>query len=481
MAHKKPQPYLTRSLQHFPLLCLLALVFPGASALAQEEAASGNAEPAVEPADAAQESSDLETAAGLEAAFDDEVDEEVLEAAERAMETVARLEAELSMKDLFAEERYAEAIAYADRVVELIEEESGESLQLGVALSNLAMLQRRVQLYDVSEQNFVRSVEIIRESEGTYTDAVINPLIGLGVNYQARGDYLDALTIFEEARTVSRRVNGLMNEQQLDIIDHLSNTMVSMQRYEEADEFKLSALNMQERIHGTETMEILPAIYKYGRWLRSSYRYHEERLQYTRAMDIIRDIAGSEDIALVTALRETGNSFRLQKYPEGRGVSALRRALEIAQTQPVPDPEIIAEILIDIGDWNTSFSKVGPTGEEYLQAWALLGEVENGDEIRRRRFDDPRYVLRENPSNRGLSDAGNPDALPGHVLITFDVDPAGRTRNVTIAEAVPPGLKDDSTARAINRSRFRPRIEDGEIVWARGMARNFTFHFVPQE
>ena len=158
-----------------------------------------------------------------------------------------------------------------------------------------------------------------------------------------------------------------------------------------------------------------------------------------------------------------------------------RRALEIAESQPEPDSLIIAEILVDIGDWNVAFSKVGPTGEEYLQAWNLLGELENGAALRAAWFDEPSYVLRENPSNRGISAASEPGVLPGHVLITFDVTEFGRTTNVTVIEAVPPGLKDDSTARAINRSRFRPRIVDGAFVRVPGQARNFIFHYLPRD
>ncbi len=149
--------------------------------------------------------------------------------------------------------------------------------------------------------------------------------------------------------------------------------------------------------------------------------------------------------------------------------------------QPDPDKLIVARILVDIGDWSVAFCKVGPTGEEYLQAWALLGELENGDALREAWFDDPGYVLRENPSNRGLGDPNDPGALPGHVLITFDVTELGRTTDVTVIESVPPGLKDDSTARAINRSRFRPRIVNGEFVRTYGLARNFTFHYQPEE
>jgi len=458
-----------RSRGGLTLLCCLALVAASSTSSAQEPEPPGDSE-------------ESGAATSSSTALDEDVlSAETVAAGEAALDLVARLEAEFMLRDLVNEGRYAEAVPLAERLVELTEEELGVGLEFGVALSNLAILQRRAELYDLSEENFLRAIDVIRETNGTYTDAVINPLVGLGVNYQARGAYLEAVTIFEEARTVSRRVHGLLNEQQIDILDHLSNTRVEMEEYGEADQHQLTALHLRERIYGAESMEILPAIYKFARWLRTAYRYDEERNQYSRAIGIIREHEGEMGASMVRALRETGNSFRVQKFPEGRGISALRRALEISLAQPEPDKRMVAEILIDIGDWAVAFSKVGPTGDEYLQAWQLLGELESGAALRTAWFGEPRYVLRENPSNRGISPASEPGALPGHVLITFDVTELGRTTNVTVIESVPPGLKDDSTARAINRSRFRPRIVDGAFVRVRGQARNFTFHYLPKD
>ena len=137
----------------------------------------------------------------------------------------------------------------------------------------------------------------------------------------------------------------------------------------------------------------------------------------------------------------------------------------------------IAEVLRDLGDWNVAFSKVGARGDEYRQSWAILADLENGEDLQRRWFREPDYVLRENPSTRGLADPGDPGAMPGHVLVIFDVLPNGRTANVSVVESEPQGLKDESAARSIARSRFRPRMEDGEIVVAEKLARNFTFFY----
>ena len=65
------------------------------------------------------------------------------------------------------------------------------------------------------------------------------------------------------------------------------------------------------------------------------------------------------------------------------------------------------------------------------------------------------------------------------MLVTFDVTPQGRTANVQVVDSDPPGKKDEAIVRSMRRSRFRPRIVDGEAVLAEKLARKFTFSFKP--
>ena len=395
---------------------------------------------------------------------------------------VTRLEAQLTLRDRLDHGEYSEAVPVAARLVELTAEEFGEeSTEMAVAISNLAESQRRARLYEDAEQNFLASVDLFRQLGGEFSEAVITPLMGLGVTYQSMNLHPEAVTALEEARTVSRRIHGLLGERQVDILNHIANSMAHMEMYEEADAQRLSGLRIMERIHGEDSLEILPQLYDHAMWLRDGYRFDRERDYYGRAMNIIRSFEGNGSSLMAQPLRQIGNSFRVQKLPEGRGIGSLRRALEILESQPEPDTIQIARVLRDIGDWNVAFSKIGPTGNEYRRAWSLLNEIEEGEEIQRRWFLEPNYVLREYPSTRGLTDAGEPGALPGHVLVSFDVLVSGRTTNIRILESVPPGLKDDTSARSIARSRFRPRMVDGEPVLAEGVARDFTFYYTPRE
>ena len=367
----------------------------------------------------------------------------------------------------------------AERVVALTQEEFGEiSSESAIAISYLAETQRRAGQYEGSSENFLTSSEIFREAEGIYSESSIMPLVGLGASYHALEYYSQALTVFEEARTVSRRIFGLLNEEQIVILDHLANTLLSMEQYQDAEEQQLMALQIMERKYGSDTLEFLPALYKHAMWLRRSYRYNGERDHYTRALDIIRRIEGRDSLLLVRPLQEIANSYRTQRVPEGRGLSSLRRALAILQAQQNPDKLQMASVLRDLGDWEVAFNTF-PAGNEYREAWVLLDGHEDGERFQRRWFDQPVYVLQERANDRGLVDPDEPGARAGHVLVVFDVTPAGRTTNVSILESEPSGLKDETTARSIELSRFRPRMVDGEIVSAQGISRRFTFFYEP--
>jgi len=397
---------------------------------------------------------------------------------------LARLEAQIVFMDLIRDQHYAEALPFAESLVELSAEEFGSpSEEHATAIANLAVVQRNLDQFDESNEAFLDAIEMYREVDGPFTASTINPLISMGANYHETGDYVQALGIFQEARTVNRRAFGLLNTEQIDIVYHIAATLASMRRFDEAHLHQEDALRLVERVHGEDSLEVLPYIYRYAEWLVSGYQFEGARREYLRAIEIIREHDGLESPLLVTPLREMGNSFRVQKLGEGRGISALRRALEVAEAQAEPDGLETARVLRDIGDWYTAFSRVQLSNDEYVRAWELLGTVENGEELRTEWFDDGDgdYVFREYPNTRGLANSDDPGAVEGYVRIVFDIDENGRPLNVNVLESEPAGYKDETMVRAVSRSRFRPRVVDGEITSATGLIRNFRFHYEPEE
>lgn len=473
--------YLRLSVDPFPdrltaaILCLLCLL------CAPQAAPQAPAEEPPPPA-TAEAQAEAETGIGGGATTADLA----LEETEPAVPTpTTRFEAQIEFERLMAEGQYTEAVDIGKIMLELTFEEFGEnSREAATAHNALAEAQRRARLFDDAELNYLRAIELYRAQDGPFAPSMITPTIGLGDNYYDDDQHTNAVSAYNEARNIQRRVYGLLSEDQILVLDRITRSFVAMQMGVEANQQQLAALALVERNHPAGSTEVLAAIYKYARWLRSTGRYFDERTQYERAIRIIRADHGKDHPLLITPYREIGNSFREQAFEDPRGVGALNTALEIIGIQTSIDPLSFAETLRDVGDWKTAFSPGGAGHQDYMQAWRLLANVDGGETLREEWFSrrQPKFVLYERLSPRDLSyDPFDSDAVDGHVLLQFDLDVNGRAENVVIVESSPVGFKDEAAVRSIRQSRFRPHIENGEIVAVSGLAIQISFSYVPED
>jgi tetratricopeptide (TPR) repeat protein len=391
-------------------------------------------------------------------------------------EFVNWVEANIEFERLLAADELPAALPMGERMVALSEQEFGRNTrQTAEAYTRLAEAQRQAGDWDAAERNFISAIEIYRSIDGAFSPLVIAPLTSLGDTYHEATQYRSAVSAYSEARTVSRRAFGLLNEEQIAFLDRMSRSLLELNQSAEADLQQVEALRLVERNWPPESPQAVAAIYKYADWLRQRGLYQQERDQYARALRVIRTNFGKEDPRQVQPLVGIGNSFRNQRIPEGQGVGALRDALALLLAQSNRDELAIATVLRDLGDWEVAFNKAGYDGAEYRRAWQLLGNVADGEQLRRTWFTGPTFLLREPISLRWLSD--EPSAPSGHVLVRFDLDAAGQSGNETVLESEPPGLKDEAVLRQIRRSRFRPQMENGELVPSEALALLFNFRY----
>lgn len=351
------------------------------------------------------------------------------------------------------------------------------SLRTAEAYVGLANAQRADKDFDAAAANYLSAVEVYRAVDGSFTPLAIPPLTDLGDNYYEAGDHTNAVSAYSEARTVSRRAFGLHNEEQIELLDRLSRSLLEMNQVAEADAQQVEALRLVQRSHAPDSDEVLNGIYKYARWLGERSMFQLERDQYSRALRIVRQSYGDRDVRQVEALLGIGNTYREERNPASMGYAALQDALAILLEQPTQDSRAMARALRDLGDWSVAFSKTGYDGKEYLRAWELLGGIQGGEQLRRDWFTGAHYVLYEPISPRGLSN--DPDARDGRVVARFDLDTEGGTSDVAIVEADPAGFKDEAVARHIRRSRFRPLIVDGRLARGEDLAIQFKFRYLP--
>jgi len=357
-------------------------------------------------------------------------------------------------------------------------EYGARSLQVAEAHLDLASAQREAKDFDKAAESYLAAVEVYRSVDGPFTPLAIGPLTSLGDNYHDANDDTNAVAAYSEARTVSRRAYGLHNTEQIVLLDRMSRSLLDLNQLSEAEAQQVEALRLVQRAHEPASEEVLEAIYKYAEWLGDRLYFQLQRDQYARALRLIRQTYGDDDVRQVKALLGIGNTYREERNPASMGISALEEAVKLMEAQPERDPVAMAMALRDIGDWAVAFGKMGYSGTEYQRSWQILGSAANGDELRRQWFTGANYVLYEPISPRGLST--DPDALSGHVTVSFDIDRAGNTNNVMLVESQPPGLKDEAVLRHIRRSRFRPVLDEGAVVVGRSLAIQVKFRYLTE-
>jgi TonB family protein len=372
----------------------------------------------------------------------------------------------------------ADNVASNERFVASTVTEFGRnSMQTAEAYVGLADAQREAQDYEKAAESYLAAVEVYRAVDGPFTPLAIAPLTSLGDNYREAEDYTSAVASYGEARTVSRRAYGLHNPDQIVLLDRISESLLDLDQLAEAEAQQVEALRLIQRANPPESEAVLDGIYRYAAWLGERGMYQLERDQYMRAQRIIRQYYGESDLRLVTPLLGIGNTYRRERNPAGPGISALEDALKLLRDQPERDALALAMVMRDVGDWNTAFGKMGYAGMEYQRSWELLGTLPNGEALRAEWYAGANYVLYEPISQRGVSTER--EAMPGHVLVQFDIDVAGNPQDVRILESDPAGFKDEAVLRHVRRSRFRPWVVAGAVAPGPGLAIRVDFRYLP--
>jgi TonB family protein len=389
------------------------------------------------------------------------------------------LETRIAIEDLAAAGDFAGALALRDRLLELATADFGtESRQVAEAYLLIAGVHRQNMDYAAAEVEIINAIGVYEDAAGPLSPELIEPYLKLGENYSDAGDFTSALSSYGEARTIGRRHFGLLNEDQIEIIEVMSETSEKLGQIEEAAQLQLDALIIVERNHTEASLEAIDAKYKYGAWLREHDQYEEALHIYYQIESVIGDYYDRDPLMTVRLLRERSRTMQVPQGDTGVGLprSSLNDALEILEAMPDPPPLLLAEVLVELGDWQVKYARSRIPSDYYIRGWAQLGRVENGEELRRQWFDELVQIDMPRLSQRGLTE--DPEAPEGHVVVFFTVDTSGHTQDIEITESEPPGLKDNAVLQVIRSARFRPRVVDGTVVAVRRGYR-FPFRYLP--
>ncbi|MCZ6502272.1 MAG: hypothetical protein O6945_07145 [Gammaproteobacteria bacterium] len=367
----------------------------------------------------------------------------------------------------------------------------------GKLLANLGILLSSQGYYLEAMEALDPGLEFIEEKANPFSTTLMNVIMARGLTQSELNYFKEAEESFRRAQHISHRVGGVYTPQQLEIINYITRLNLRQGKLLDADREQKFNLRISEQAYGKDSEKLLPILQRLGAYFASrgkmiplsdqlDFRYYRDSLFrrsinfYRRAIKIIEDNYGVNDLRLVEPLRGLANARLLQITNRSASEAALERALSIVDSNPDTDLPDRIKAMIRLADMYTI------TGDRrapaiYLQAWEMMQENATYRQLSAEIFGTP---TRLHPEVSGvLYLARKPDAaLKGDVELYIDVAYSvranGRVTNIHLLEKNVPNAQVRYMRARLADTRFRPRILDGELVATENLMIHQTFEVV---
>ncbi len=400
-------------------------------------------------------------------------------------------------KRAFAAGQFPEALALADELVRLMEAAGVDNERLSTAWNNLGVVQFRTGNLAGSGASFQRSLELLEATEGIASRRLISPLTGLAAVQAAEDQHALAVESLQRAVAISRRSEGLFNLRQLELLDPLARSLDALGADAGVEQQHRYALKIVQREYGVNDPRTLPATLELARWLEAKGRYVSSRALWGQVVRVGSAEGAGLNVATIDGLVAIARTYRLQysldpesiaeanaedpfagRYEAGTtlparyiavrldddGEKAALKALELLETSSDPPPEVLARVLMELGDWYTTAQRPEMALPHYRRAWPLLAEAEaRGGAANPLSVPLPLHYRPPSAATRNRDrDGVVTEARP--VRVELAIAATGEVTTVKVLESTLDESQTNTLVRALGRAWFRPRFDAGEPV-----------------
>jgi tetratricopeptide (TPR) repeat protein len=402
-------------------------------------------------------------------------------------------------KSAIATGSFGEADTLAKRMVELAIRLYGlDSHESAKALTNLGLVQQKNKDYNSAVLNFTAAVGIIERIEDRLYSDLINPLRGLGAAQLGAGRADLARDAFSRAVHISHVNEGPHNLMQIDVLEDLAETYLTVGETDEAIDVHKFIYNLESRNIDLKSEAFIPALERQAEWLHRMGIYEKERMTWRRIIHILEDTRGKGDLSLISPLTGLGNSYLFVTEIMAEhfvapavtsGDTYLKRALRIANENEDTTWLQLQNSMIALADYYTLTGRGKKAKRAYVDSWELLSADPERLATRKARLEQPHVLRSVRPPkyyNSSRSDNGQaaPDSFEvGTIVVGYNVSRRGETRQIGVIDANPRGLDEMeySVKREVRRMLHRPRMADGETVETLNQSYVHEFYYRPSE
>jgi TonB family protein len=376
--------------------------------------------------------------------------------AERAAATKA-------MNALYEAEQYPQALDACQLLIEYTRDEFGDrSPELIDPLIFYGHIQRKLQHPERAIESYDKAAELIEMNESVFSDRLVSLLRNIGAAYHEDRKSEDSAAALQRAKVITHRNYGIMNLQQLPILDDLTEVYASSDLVA-ANREQIFALRVNERRYGADSPDLVPGLYHLADWFRRTRQLGAARSLYRRAVSILESEYGPSDLRLVPALTGIADTYRMERTFRGEGRESLERALNVYETTEFPDAVDHGMALIQLGDWYLLTNHREEAVANYAKAWQVLSEDGQGTEVAQKqlgkpvklRYDDPPPEIDELMPTRNE---------PVFVEVLFTVTADGTVEDAAVVDSNASNSVKRQVRLAVQQARYRPAFEDGRPV-----------------
>ena len=412
------------------------------------------------------------------------------------LQIFARFKSALEANDL------ATAGQRAEELVAITEAQRGkDSRELVNPLTNLGTVQFRRGNFAAAEADYQRAIALIEGQVSGADRLLIRPLQGLGETWLASNRPADAATALKRAVDLSRNLDGLYNADQLDAVDALIEAYEKMGAKAEAEREHQYAFRIAETNFGKRDLRLVEPLDRHARFFESVGRYATARGLHARALQLAEELSAEKPVVGVPALRGLARTWLLEAIygPEveaqpafelndggdpfvnnanqarlnSEGLRALSFALDVVNRSKPVDLRQLGELHAQIGDWYLISGNLGRAYASYGDSWKALSNaaVATGTPQLRALLESPRVLVYRAPSASAsrMRVQNSDDYAVKDVEMRLKVGKDGKVLDVVVANTAAPENSTKAAMLAARKTRFAPRIVDGEPAETEGV------------
>ena len=271
---------------------------------------------------------------------------------------------------------------------------AADPLALEDALTALGGAYLRENQYAAAEAAYAEAVRSAEQHGGRESQRVLAPLTGLGTTFARSGHHHDAIPLLQRAVAITRAQFGMFDLRQQDALETLAGSLNALGRQAEAQDAMTYRVRAAEKAYGEGAPQVIPSLCDLGDWFAEIGKTPEARMTFQVALNIVGTTDSLQAPIIVEPLRGIARAYMLRSsYPDSwrkppypvfgcgipyavlppeckntaafdaggfnieprtlnqEGEEALKRALQILDSDPGMAPQTRIETLLQMGDW----------------------------------------------------------------------------------------------------------------------------------